>query len=77
VSVRMWVSDGCRKTELTRWPHDAARESERAGEQSMALTRRARSADREWARARMLALIGRPHRAEGERERECTDAGRR
>jgi hypothetical protein len=35
------------KTELTRRPHGAARESERAGERFTALTRQARDAERE------------------------------
>jgi hypothetical protein len=39
-------------TELTGLAHRAARESERAGERFVALTWQARSAEREWARAR-------------------------
>jgi hypothetical protein len=40
------------KMELTRGPHDVARESECAGDRSTALTRQARSTERERARER-------------------------
>jgi hypothetical protein len=64
------------KTELTRRPHGAARESERAGERSMTLTRWAHSAERLGAHTRKLAVTDRPHRVEGETERECAGVGR-
>jgi hypothetical protein len=51
-NARTWVSDGCGKMELTGLAHCAVRESERAGERFVALTRRATSAKREWVHAR-------------------------
>jgi hypothetical protein len=67
------------KTELTRLSHCTARESERAGERFVALTRRACSAEREWARARKGNNADRstpPVRGRG-RGRECAGAGHR
>jgi hypothetical protein len=78
-----WASDvgglhgGCayvgqrrfRRRQLTRRPHGATRESERAGERFTALTRQARDVEREWACARERSDTDRsapPSRGRGE-----------
>jgi hypothetical protein len=72
-----WVSGGCGEYGADK---GAPRRNKRecAGKRSTTLTRRARSAKkREGTRAWEAVSICRPHRAEGEGERERANAGRR
>jgi hypothetical protein len=55
VNARTWVNGGCGEDETDRAGpprNERERESEGAGERFAALTRRAHSIEREWARAR-------------------------
>ena len=60
------------KTELIGLAHHVARESEHVGEWSTTLTRRARNAKREWARAHDRNGIGRSAPPSGGRDRTRT-----
>jgi hypothetical protein len=76
--AQTWVSGGSGEDGADKGPHGAARESEHVEERFTALTRWARSTERELACARGKPVrTDWPHRVEGERERECADADRR
>jgi hypothetical protein len=72
-SVAITGEDGADKAA----PRHGERERARGGTVHDADEAGPQRTERVGTRAKKLAPIGQPHQAEGERERECVDAGRR